>query len=507
MKIKIKEILTNNLVLKISSVALALLLWIVVFWNVDPETEVKLQVPIEYKNEQLLADNNWYVSKKPSSIEIVVTCRSTKQKEITTSLFKAECDLSKRYGDDELLKSVRVDVTQVVSNSSVETWSYSSQGTYVDITLEKIITRDLDIQLQTQGELPSTYQLNLDEVVISPSKVTLRGPSSALANVSQAAVMIDLSNLQEDATELTLIPYFTDNNGRVITLDSTVSSDVDEVTLSLQVLRTQNLSVTYQGLMGNVPDGYRYSEVTVSPDTLEVVGLKAALAGVQNITIPSEVLNIEGATEDKEFLIDITQYLPAGATLYDESKNMVTVTVKIEKLSSKVYRMPTSNIELLNKNEAYSYQWLLDTMTVSLKGFSDDLNQYSSEEIFATLDVSGLEPGTYDNMKPTIELPSGFILNAEPSGRLIITDASESQSSSDPAEESSEEGVSTSPDSEETVDESESGGVLPSSGGSQETQEQPSESSIAEDSSDDSENTDTTIDTTDTIDTLESVTD
>lgn len=434
MKIKLKEILTNNLILKISSLILALFLWIVVFWNVDPETEVRLQVPIEYKNEQLLEENNWYVSKKPSNIEIVVTCRSTKQKEITTNLFRAECDLSKRYGDDELLKSVRVDVTQVASNSSVESWSYSSQGTYVDITLEKIITRELDVELQTQGELPSTYQLNLDDVTLSTSKITLRGPSSALANVSQAAVTVDLSTLQEDVTQLELVPYFTDNNGRVITLDSTVTSDVEAVTLSLQILRTQNLSVTYEGLEGNLPDGYRYSEVTVSPDTVEVVGLKASLAGVQNITIPSAVLNIDGMTEDREFLIDITQYLPAGVTLYDESKNTITVTVKVEKLNNKVYRMPTSNIELLNTNANYSYRWSTETITVSLSGFSDDLNQYSSDEIFASLDVSGLEPGTYDNVKPTVDLPSGFILNSEPSGRLIVTDASDTTSSD--AEES-----------------------------------------------------------------------
>lgn len=434
MKMKIKEILTNNLIFKLCSIVGAFLIWIIVFFSVDPQVEVTLQIPIDYQNEQALEENNLYLNPKSrkNTIDIVVTCRSTKQDQISPSLFKAESDLSKRYGDDELNKSVKVEVTLVGSkiNSPVESWRYSSAGQYIDISLDNIITRSLDIDIEKTGELLEGYQLSETGLVLSPSTIQLTGPSSSLQNVSRVRVTVAMNELSEDVTSMTAIPCFMDANGKTIALDSAVKCSATEVGVSWQLLRAQSLGISYS-ITGTAAEGYRYSGVEIKPSSVSVVGLKAALVGAQNIVIPGEVLNIEGATENQIFEIDINQYLPDGVTLYNPENNIITVTVKVERLSEKRYRVPVSNITLENKNEEYEYDWGSDTLSVILIGFDEDLSEYGAEQIYGTLDVAGLEPGSY-SISPTMIIQDGFSLKAEPIAYLTVSVFGEEETSSEP---------------------------------------------------------------------------
>ncbi|MGN0297590.1 MAG: YbbR-like domain-containing protein [Lachnospiraceae bacterium] len=418
---KIKEILSNNLVLKISSIVIAIVLWAVIFYKVDPAEEITIAVPIEYLNMNLVEAQNLYVSEKPSNINIIVTCRSTKKQDISASLFKAECDLAKRYGDSDTEKAVKVDVRVVENSKAIEKWEYTSSGPYVDIKVEEIVTRSISIEIASEGSLPEGYELSETGLQVTPSSVQVKGPVSALSNISNACINVDLSELTDDTTSLTANILFVDANGRRTSLSSSVECNVSTAKVSWQLLKTQTVSITYGGITGEVANGYRYSGVSIEPDSVALIGLKAALAGVHSIVIPEDVFNIEGAQEDCVFEIDITQYLPSGVTLYDKTKNMVKITVHVERLSDKTYRIPVSNIILENMNEEYEYRWSSDTITVTITGFLEDLNDYTADQIIGTLDVSELQLDCYNTVLPNIQIADGFLLKSEPIGRLYVS--------------------------------------------------------------------------------------
>ena len=56
-------------------------------------------------------------------------------------------------------------------------------------------------------------------------------------------------------------------------------------------------------------EGYRYTGIESSINSVEVVGLKSDLAGINSITIPKTELNMDGADSDRKVNIDLKQYL------------------------------------------------------------------------------------------------------------------------------------------------------------------------------------------------------
>ncbi|MFR5733558.1 MAG: hypothetical protein ACLUD2_18130 [Clostridium sp.] len=55
-------------------------------------------------------------------------------------------------------------------------------------------------------------------------------------------------------------------------------------------------------------------------------GLKNSLASVNKITIPSSVLSVAGATQDKVVTVNLNDYLPEDVSLANADDANVTIT-------------------------------------------------------------------------------------------------------------------------------------------------------------------------------------
>ena len=141
-------------------------------------------------------------------------------------------------------------------------------------------------------------------------------------------------------------------------------------------------------------DGYRYTGIESSVNSVEVVGLKSDLAEVSSITIPQSVLNLSGATGDREVTIDLNDYLPEGAQLMGTDSEL-TVVLKVEALEERTFELPTSRISQVGASSLYSYQYDQDSIQVVVRGLMEDLDQLNEESLTAEVDVSDMEPGPH----------------------------------------------------------------------------------------------------------------
>ena len=134
--------------------------------------------------------------------------------------------------------------------------------------------------------------------------------------------------------------------------------------------------------------------------------------------IPGSLLNIEGATEDKTIVFDISEYLPPGLSVNGNAQ--VSVTLKVEALNRRSYPFSLSDMEILGENEAFHYRLSPERIILVVSGLKDDLEAREKASLGVTMDVTDLDPGVHAGVLQFV-LPDGIALESYTPFSLVIT--------------------------------------------------------------------------------------
>ena len=406
-----KEKLTNNLWLKVCSLILAILLWLVCINSTDPPTTKIISVPVNYQNVESLQEEAEpkAIMSKDETIEVKVSGRESELQNITERNFSVVADVSKanRVGRDPLDQRIELEMVSTNLPRTVD-WEYRYSNS-VDIQLDYIKQKTFDLNVIYRGEVASGYQLNRDEIVISPQEVTLTGPESKFGNISSVGIVIDLSQFNSETNTVSLKPILYDANGNEVTPDESITFSDDLIKVSTNVQNKKTLRITFEGVEGEPAAGYYFNNISTLTETVDVAGQGAVLESLEEIRIPKEELDIAGATASKTFKIDITPYLQEGVQLLSSS-NEIEVTVNIEKMKEKIFRISTSDIRLDGKKSGVKYAFASDSISFVLEGKPDVIDAFTSSNLTAYVDVSKLDAGTKMNLEVNLSLQSGVAL-------------------------------------------------------------------------------------------------
>lgn len=426
-----KRILTNNLLLKIAAIVIAMLLWASVQISEDAVIEKNYTIPINYINAEYLEQNDLYLKDYPKNVTVTVKAKTSAFKNIRSERFTVTADLSKRYGDDPYNKSVSVSVGMdpVIESSVLELTCRT--GAYLDLVLGTIQEKDFVIQVKTVGQLPDGLHLAEEGFTVEPETVTVRGPETLFSRLNQVAAVVDLDTCEGDMFTSTVPLVLYDNEEKVIEREDRVVMSIEQVQVAASILKTKTVSISFEGVSGTPAQGYRYSALHSDLEEVEIMGLKTDLAEINNIMIPKEELDIGGASADRMYQVDIAKYLPENIVLYGEG-TVANVTVSIEQLQEKGYRVNAQMIRIDGMSEGYVYEIKTPSVLVTLQGFQEDLDSLSPEELNLSVNAAGYLPGEYDNLPVTVELRDGFRLVNHPKLQLQIgvpEETSEAESS------------------------------------------------------------------------------
>jgi YbbR domain-containing protein len=179
-----------------------------------------------------------------------------------------------------------------------------------------------------------------------------------------------------------------------------------EIEYNISVLKAKDLTISFE-VTGEVAKGYRYTGVECSVKSVPVVGTKSVLASLTTLSVSSDKLNIDGATSDKVVQVDLSQYLPPNTSVAGEEFKNVTVKLKVEPLTARVFTLRLKDLEKKGAEADYDYSFDKETSDVTVKGLKEDLDVLTEEDLNAVLDVSGQETGPHPGMV-TFEVVGGF---------------------------------------------------------------------------------------------------
>ncbi len=377
---------TNNLVLKISSLAVAFLVWIIVVNVSNPIVTRNISVPLNVVNANIITDaGKTYSLMGANSVTVSYEVRSRDQSRIAASDFHASIDLGDMY---DITGAVPIAV-EVVNNKDLIIGAVASKPSIVRVSIEDLQRKEFTLTTKITGTPSDGFSVG--EVKLDKTNVVVTGPVSVIGQISQIGVEIDVTGLDSDESGRAELKYFDANGNAFVISDSRVSKSFDNVGYSLVMLNGRTLALNFD-VGGTAAQGYKFTGAESTTKSIQVRGQPEVLEGLDSITVPASALSVEGATGDVNVTVDIKNFLPANVTAVGDTK--VNVTLKVEALDKKSLTLTVNDLNIVGARPGVATNIVPEKITVVVSGLSANLESVTNADLKATLDVSEMNSGS-----------------------------------------------------------------------------------------------------------------
>lgn len=399
-----KEIIFSNWLLKIASLTVAFALWLLVINVDDPVDDKTLQnVQVTFLNAEILEEKGM-VYEVLENTDIVRSVSLDAPRSVRDTITSADIVAEADFNDLTVTNTVVIKFSCPKYSNQVQNISGNIEN--VKLNIENESRKWIDIKYNVIGEVANGYLLNT--VSLEQNRLEVRGPESIIESIQTAYVDVNVAGITNDISTNVEI-NLSNANGEIIS-SASVEKNMQNVSVTVDIHSTKEIPIEY--LYSGVPaDGYLVTGVVEgSPSTVVIAGSNSALNGVSKITIPEEVINISGVTENYVTNINLYDYLPSDLIFADSKFNgRVSVTVYIEEIMEKQIELLLENVKIINIPSGYTFEIEEQTARpkVYIQGLEANITPLSETNLLGTIDVEkwleslnrkveDIEEGTFD---------------------------------------------------------------------------------------------------------------
>lgn len=425
-----KRKITDNIPLKIMSVAVAVVVWLIVV-NIDNPvgTNYYTLTNVELINKEYVESSDTIgkmcmPEEKQDSIRIAITTNKKIRDKIKVSDITATADLQQAVSLDTNPVMVPITVTCSVPGVTPNDIKVTPQN--LSVNLDEKETQEFVVNV-SRGDTKPGKDYEVGSLTANPEKVRITGPKSLVNKIDKVNATISLDGNTQDFTQ--------DVNLTIIDKNQEALSDSEMN--SLRIENNAKVSVTARlwkirqgvgisaGYVGSPASGYQVGTVTTVPDTISVAGstegLETLTQNDNTITIPADSIDISGESRDVERKISLNDLLPDNVKLTSDSSEDVWVTVSILPEGSREFTLSTKDIEVKNKPDDLQVTFETAQIEIRIKSDTEDLDDLNTEtDIKASIDLKGKEEGNY-KVPVTLSLPDGYETVENVSTEVVIS--------------------------------------------------------------------------------------
>lgn len=411
-----KKNMINKFTLKVLSLIIAILIWLLVR-NVDDPIVVRTfyEIPVSIENASYLAENleiPLLVDGKDTVKVRVKGARSVVSK-LKKEDIKAVADMTQIISKDTTPIMVPVEVTGTgISDSDI---TVRPRNIQVDIEKQKSVEKTIAV---STGDTQPDKDYEIGNLKANPEKVTISGPETIINKIDKVVALIDVTGRKESNIEIKSQLKIYDKNLDELSpkqLEYLNIKEISDNTIRIQAQFwkvKQNVKIKAE-YSGEPKRGYEVDSINLVPDTISVAGTDEALKKLEQegntLEIPGKYIDVTDKAGDFEQNIDLSELLPEDLKLVRDLNSSVIATVKILPYNSRDYEVSVTQIEAYNKAEDLDLVFQDEQITIRAKAKEQDLDSLSAANIQVQIDLSGYGEGEYE-VPVTVTLPGGYEL-------------------------------------------------------------------------------------------------
>ena len=306
--------LNNKTFLKVFSLVAAVLLWMYVMIEVDPQTSEKINdVSVSFAHEEELAERGLAaIMKEEPDLSVRIYGDRSDVNEIRKAGLTAYVDVS-TCGEGENSRSIVVNVPDGITVESVseeyltfEVEEIAEEEKPLTVKFEKGISADDD-------KAPWIISTEYEQVTVSGAKSLVNKVSEVTGEVSADGISANRSIwVNADVRAV-------DSEGREVE-GITVQND-ESISVEIRLLDVKTVSLTVSAV--GTPEGFEVEGL----DRDIKIGIAGTAAALRNIEELSGTVDLSDIDDTEPHKIDVDVELPYGIYLYDEDAPAVRVTL------------------------------------------------------------------------------------------------------------------------------------------------------------------------------------
>ena len=383
-----RQKLTNNLGLKLISVALSVILWLIVVSIDDPViSRTYSGIEVEVLNADAVTSQGkvYEILDGSNIISVTLSAKRSILEKMSRDYIRATADLKEMT----ILNSASIDVKTTRYSDMISSITPLTKN--LKLAVEDLEKKQLSINVETVGNPAKGYVVGSNSPSVNITSVS--GPASVVSKLSRAVATVDVSGATANIRASSKVVLY-DGNGDVVN-NSALTVGVTEILVDVDILETKEIPIK-ASVSGTAADGYSYTGiVTVEPENVTIAGSGSTYKSLESIAIPPEAVSIDDADNTVVCTFDINDYLPSGIRLADSDHDgTVTVTAYIGKLENTLIDIPTANITIDNVPAGFGVS-LVDvggSKRVEIQGLAENLALIDPMSILGSIDASSMTP-------------------------------------------------------------------------------------------------------------------
>lgn len=383
------RLLEKDVVLRVLSVFIALMLWFLAANERNPMTSAEVR-GVAVKVQSVAA--GCAAAGDLRSVDITVRGRRDIVQHVSRADFAATLDLG------GLAPGEHVVPVSVVSPIGVEVESVTPQQ--VAVFIDSVVRRQVAVTVVCLGRPARDYRVT--SASVTPTDVVVEGPARLVQEAALARARVDVAGATSDVAR-TVPLQVVDEDGQELKGLTCAPSTV-EATVTVGAMPPAHVLRVTPVIVGQPQAGYRLAGVTVDPAEVEAWGPTQVLAALDEIE--AGPLSIAGAKADVS--LRLTLELPEGISAIEPGE--VVIAARIEREEER--RLEGVAVRVLNVAEGLALA-APATVDVVVTGPRSLVEALKLEDVVATVDLAGLGAGEHQ-LVVRLETPAGIDARGDP---------------------------------------------------------------------------------------------
>lgn len=378
-RMKTKNKITHNGLLKIFSFVLVICLWIITINVTDPLSNSSYTIPITIINDKALLDaGQTYEPLKNTEVKVNISARRSVLSSIKSENVIAEADLQK------ISITNAVPLNFYINNTLQSEYTISSKLNSINLKLEELVETELPLEIVTTGNPENGYLVYKTEPVISTVSVTV--PSSIAKTLNKAQIKVPLnqenSNFNYNGT-----PEIYDKNGNTVKNVRNVPS----LNVSMYIGKIKDVPIKIN-VSDDMNKKYDITNISYSPKMIQIVGEEKDVSTMDNVVIN---INTELSEDLNTTIKNFDIPLPENISLV-KPEEKIAVSITLNNLITKNIEIPSKQIEIINNSSNLKYSFNTNIVPTEIKGTEKSLEEITISNIQTYIDVIDIkEKGVY----------------------------------------------------------------------------------------------------------------
>lgn len=399
-----KNKLTDNLILKVLSVVLAILIWIVVLNINDPiKTRTISGIKVEVENDSVITENNQvYTIVEGQIISVKVTGPRTVVDSLRASDFSATAD----FFDLSQANSVPIEIEINDYEKQQKVTINERSNNTMRLNIEDVIEKNYDVEVRYTGNIAANYVVS--DTQIDTKTVKISAPQSILNTIKDVYINVDVTDKSEDFYSMVPVKVVDTNGVDLVQTGNKVVLDVENINTFNTVYYTKNINVSHGSLESAIQNSsIKLSSSELSVSQITVMGKKEDLDRMSDIVLPIEDIVIDGSKSKLTYEYEIEEFLPEGVFLNDTNET-ITLTVVLDISTKRVLPIEVDEIAIKNIPEGMDASIVSEgIVNITVEGIENLIENLSESDIIAFVSLRNAAQGI-SQVRVELQLPEGI---------------------------------------------------------------------------------------------------